>query len=118
MFHRILLAWPPDPPPPLASLRVARSLAEVYDADLTVCCLADGMVEAQAAAGTDAFVTSLPTGDTDRELLRYAHEHAFDLVVIGRATENEQLPRRVIDWASLPVLVVAEEWGGRRTARR
>ena len=111
MFHRILLAWPNDTPP-MRSLQVARSLADVYDAELTVCCLGDGTVEAQAAAGGDAVVESLPAGHTDRELLHYAHEHAFDLLVIGRASESEQLPRRVIDWASLPVLVVAEEAPG------
>jgi nucleotide-binding universal stress UspA family protein len=108
MFHRILLAWPRDTPP-TRSLLVARSLAEVYDAELTVCCLGDGAVEAQAAAGADVVVESLPAGHVDRELLQYAHEHAFDLLVIGRAREAEHLARQVIDWASLPVLVVAEE---------
>ena len=109
MFHRILLAWPHDTPP-MRSLQVAQSLADVYDAELTVCCLGNGAIEAQAAAGTDAVVESLPAGHhPDRELLHYAHAHAFDLLVLGRASENEQLPRRVIDWASLPVLVVAEE---------
>jgi hypothetical protein len=108
MFHRILLAWPHDTPP-TRSLQVARSLAEVYDAELTVCCLGDGTVEAQAAAGADAVVESLPAGHADRDLLHYAHEHAFDLLVIGRMSEAEHLPRQLIDWASLPVLVVAEE---------
>jgi hypothetical protein len=108
MFQRILLAWPHDTPP-TKSLELARSLAEVYDAELTVCCLGNGAVEAQAAAGADAVVDSLPAAHADRELLHYAHEHAFDLLVIGRVSEDEPLPRRVIDWASLPVLVVAEE---------
>jgi len=109
MFHRILLAWPHDTPP-MRSLQLARSLVDMYDAELTVCCLGNGAIEAQAAAGADAVVESLPAGHhPDRELLHYAHAHAFDLLVIGRASENEQLPRRVIDWASLPVLVVAEE---------
>lgn len=108
MFHRILLAWPHDAPP-TRSLDVARSLAEVYDAELTVCCLGNGAVEAQAAAGPEVLVESLPAARADRELLRYAHRHAFDLLVIGRVGENEPLPRRVIDWAWLPVLVVVEE---------
>jgi hypothetical protein len=108
MFQRILLAWQHQTPP-LKSLELARSLAEVYAAELTICCLGNGAVEAQAAAGADVVVESLPDGHADRDLLHYAHEHAFDLLVIGRVSETEQLPRRVIDRASLPVLVVAEE---------
>jgi hypothetical protein len=107
MFQRILLAWSHESPP-IRSLELARSLADVYDAELTVCCLGDGAVEAQAAAGRKALVETLPADHPDRGLLRYAHEHAFDLVVIGRARDDEPLARRVIDWASLPVLVVAE----------
>jgi hypothetical protein len=107
MFQRILLAWPHDQPPQ-RSLELARSLADAYDAELTVCCLGDGAVEAQAAAGAEALVASLPAAHGDRELLRYAHEHAFDLLVVGRVHENEPLPRKLIESASLPVLVVAE----------
>jgi len=108
MFQRILLAWHADRPP-RRSLDVAGSLADAYDAELAVCCIGDGTVEAQAAAGPDALVTSVPAAHADRELLRYAHAHGFDLLVIGRAREDEPLPRRLIEWASMPVLVVAEE---------
>ena len=108
MFRRILLAWQNDRPPE-ASLEMALSLANAYDAELTVCCIGDGEIEAQAAAGADALVTSLPKVHAERELLGYAHAHAFDLLVIGRVGDNELLPRRLIDRASMPVLVVAEE---------
>ena len=108
MFQRILLAWPHDTPP-TRSLQVAQSLADTYGAELTVCCLGNGAVEARAAAGADATIESLPAAHADRELLHYAHKHAFDLLVIGRVHQDEPLPRRVIGWASLPVLVVAEE---------
>jgi hypothetical protein len=107
MFQRILLAWPTDTPP-RRSLEVARSLADSYDAELTVCCLGDGAVEAQAAAGADAVVATLPAAHGDRELLRYAHEHAFDLIVVGRVHEHESLPRHLVESASPPVLIVAE----------
>jgi len=108
MFQRILLAWHADRPPREA-LDVASSLADAYEAELAVCCIGDGAVEAQAAVGTDATVTSVPIAHADRELLRYAHAHGFDLLVVGRTDENEPLPRRLIEWASMPVLVVAEE---------
>ena len=108
MFQRVLLAWPHDRPP-RRSLELARSLADAYDAELVVCCLGDGAVEAQAAAGPDVVVESLPAAHGDRELLRYAHAHAFDLLIVGRVRENEPLPRQLIERASMPVLVVAEE---------
>ena len=108
MFQRILLAWQHDQPPQ-QSLELARSLADAFDAELTVCCLGDGAVEAQAAVGAEAEVASLPATDGDRELLRFAHEHAFDLLVVGRVRENVPFPRKLIESASLPVLVVAEE---------
>lgn len=108
MFQRILLAWLHDTPPQ-KSLELAQSITAVYDAELTICCLGNGAVEAQAAAGAEAIVDTLPAEHPDRELLHYAHEHAFDLVIVGRVQEGEQLPRRLIDWASVPVLVVAED---------
>jgi nucleotide-binding universal stress UspA family protein len=107
MFHRILLAWLDDAP--TSSLAVARSLAKTYDAELTVCCPAARAGGVRALLGADAAVEPLPSNQPERELLRFAHEHAFDLLVIGREPQHELLPRRVIDRASLPVLVVAEE---------
>lgn len=108
MFQRILLAWPHDQPP-RKSLELAQSITTVYGAELTICCLGNGAVEAQAAAGAEAVVDSLPAAHPDRALLHYAHEHAFDLLIVGRVEEGEQLPRRLIDGASVPVLVVAED---------
>jgi hypothetical protein len=107
MFQRILLAWHADRPP-RRSLEVARSLADAYEAELAVCCIGGGTVEAQAAAGPDAVVAALPAAHGDRGLLRYAHDHAFDLLVVGRTPESAVAPRRLIEWASIPVLVVAE----------
>ncbi len=111
MFQRILLAWPSDAPPRRA-LEVARSLAETYAAELAVCCLGDGAAAARAALGAHAAVASLPRPHADRELLRYAHEHAFDLLVVGRRRAGEPLPRRLVDRAALRVLIVPEEPAG------
>ena len=108
MFQRILIAWPQDRPPG-RSLRIARELANAYDAELTVCCLGDGAVAAQAAVGAEAQIVSRPAGNEARELLRYAHEHAFDLLVVGRAHDEEPSPGRLIESASLPLLVVLED---------
>jgi hypothetical protein len=108
MFQRVLLAWSHDHPP-RRSLDLARSLADAYDAELVICCLGNDALEAQAAAGPEIAVTTLPVAHGGRELLRYAHEHAFDLLVVGRVRENEPLPRQLIERSSVPVLVVAEE---------
>jgi hypothetical protein len=108
MFQRVLLAWDPRQPP-RRSLDVAESFAGAYDAELAVCCLGGGTVEAQAAVGPDASIATIPSAHVERELLRYAHAHGFDLLVVGRVGAQAELPRRLIEWASLPVLVVAEE---------
>jgi nucleotide-binding universal stress UspA family protein len=106
MFQRILLTWREDAPSDRA-LALARSLADVYGAELAVCSLGTVVQAAREAAGPEAAIEEIPTGHADRELLRYAHAHGFDLLVIARAHEGEQLPQRLIDRASLPVLVVA-----------
>ncbi len=108
MFQRILLAWPSGRPPG-RSLELARELADAYDAELTVCCLGDGIVAAQAAAGAEAQVVSRPAWHSARELVRYAHEHAFDLLVVGRVRDEAPSPGGLIESASLPLLVVPEE---------
>jgi hypothetical protein len=108
MFQRILLVWRHDEPP-TRSLEIAQSLAEEYDAELVICCVGNGEIEAQAAVGSETLIESLPLRHGGRELLRYAHAHAFDLLVVGRVHANEREPRDLIEWASLPVLVVAEE---------
>lgn len=48
-----MLAWPHDQPPQ-RSLELARSLADAYEAELAICCLGNGAVEAQAAAGLES----------------------------------------------------------------
>lgn len=107
MIQRILLAWEHDNPPD-ASLRAARSLADAYQAELTVCCFGDDTVEAQAAAGADAFIEALSPEHAAEQLAHYAHEHGFDLLVIGRKPGEHLLGRRLLDDVSCPVLVVAE----------
>lgn len=108
MFERILLVWEHDNPPN-ASLRAARSLADAFHAELTVCCFGDVTVEARAAAGADAFIEVLSPRHADEELARYAHEHAFDLVVLGRKGDDPHLlGRRLLDVVSCPILVAAE----------
>jgi len=108
MFQRVLLAWDPRKPP-RRSVDVAAALADTYDAELAVCCIGDGTVEAQAAVGPDVSIATVPSSHVERELLRYAHDHGFDLLIVGRAHDSDQLPQRLIEWASLPVLVVVEE---------
>jgi nucleotide-binding universal stress UspA family protein len=105
VFQRILLAWPLEQPPRTA-LDVARSLADAYETELAVCCLGAAASEARAAVGRDVPVEVLPAAHAARELVRYAHEHAFDLLVVGRVSEEDPLPRRLAEWAPMPVLVV------------
>jgi len=107
MFQRILLAWEHDNPPS-ASLEAARALADAYRAELTVCCFGDDTVEAQAAAGADAFIEALSPQHAARELAAYAHEHGFDLLVVGRRKGHHVLGRHLVDDVSCPVLVVTE----------
>ncbi|HTS72981.1 MAG TPA: universal stress protein [Gaiellaceae bacterium] len=110
MFQHILLAWEHDNPP-AASLDAARALADAYEAELTVCCFGGDAVEAQAAAGADAFIEALSAEHAARKLAEYAHEHGFDLVVIGRKGRDHLLGRHLIDDVPCPVLVVNEEGG-------
>lgn len=105
MFQRILLAWRPEPAP-RTGLAAARSLADACEAELAVCCIGAAASEARAAVGRDVSVEVLPAAHADRELVRYAHEHAYDLLVVGKTLENDPLPRRLVERASVPVLIV------------
>jgi hypothetical protein len=107
MFQRILLAWS-QPKPPDGAVRIARELAREYEAQLVVCCIGDGLAEARAAVGAEADVESLPARHGARELLHYAYEHAFDLVVVGRRASHDRLPEELVAAAAMPVLVVGE----------
>jgi len=109
MFRRVLLAWSEGAPPD-RSLELARALADSYEAELVVCCLGEGAIEAQTAA-VDARIETLPAKHAERELLHYAHGHGFDLLVIGRLL-NDTFIREVLERASLPVLVVSEASAG------
>jgi hypothetical protein len=107
VFQRILLTWRPEQPG--RALDVARSLATACEAELAVCCVGVGAGEARAAVSRDVPVAVLPAAHADRELARHAHEHAFDLLVVGQVARNDPLPRRLVEWAPVPVLVVPEQ---------
>jgi len=108
MFQQILLAWEHDNPPH-ASLEAARTLADAYRAELTVCCFGEDTVVAQAAAGADAYIEALSPEHAAEQLARYAHEHGFDLLVIGRRPGQHLLGRHLLDDVTCPVLVVTED---------
>jgi nucleotide-binding universal stress UspA family protein len=107
MFQRILLAWP-EPDPPARALALARELAEEYAAQLVVCCLGDEATKAQAAVGAEIQVESVSARHGTREALDYAHEHGFDLLVVGRIPGRGGLAGELISQTAIPVLVVAE----------
>jgi nucleotide-binding universal stress UspA family protein len=144
MFHRILLAWDGSRPARHA-LDTAVDLARRYDADIVALSVAhapahaetreDRAESAEAArehlAGTLADVRDradrvgvplehvvLEGDHPAEEILAYAHEHGFDLVVVGRHRTGRagrlllhELAERLARQGIVPVLIVGEPEG-------
>jgi nucleotide-binding universal stress UspA family protein len=141
MFQRILIAWDGSPLAQRA-LDVAIDLARRYDAELVAASIAYSPVQAETAADREASAAtarryleqtfadvadraeragiSVEHRIIDAEapasaLVSYAHEHAFDLLVLGHhhASRAGRLLLRgvsqdVLADATMPVLLVSE----------
>lgn len=146
MFQRILIAWDGSRPAQRA-FAVALDLARRYDAELCAVSVAHSpahaeteddrlesveaarrhLVESLARVRDRADRIGVPLeqvvieGDHPADdLLRYAHEHGFDLLVAGHHRETRPgrlllhgLIERLVAACSIPVLVVGELNGER-----
>lgn len=142
MFHRILLAWDGSPSADRAA-DVALDLARRYDAELTAASVAYSPSHAETRADRTESVRAarrylsdslgriqdraeragirveqeiLEADDPAEELMRFAHEHGFDLVVTGRHVPSrarrvlfDGLSSRLAASARLPVLIVGAD---------
>jgi nucleotide-binding universal stress UspA family protein len=146
MFQRILLAWDGSPPARRA-LDVALDLARRYDAEVVAASIAHSPTHAETAAdrvesveAARAFAREAFEKVRDRadrigvelehvvlegerpaeELLGYAHQHGFDLIVCGHHHDRPAgrfllhgVAERLIGAAAVPVLIVSPElWSG------
>jgi nucleotide-binding universal stress UspA family protein len=141
MFQRILLAWDGSDSARRA-LDLAIDLARRYEAEIVAASVAHSPAHAETEAdrveSVDAarrYLTESLAGVRDRadrigvvlehvviegdhpadDLLRYAHEHGFDLVVAGHHRGSRAgrvllhgLAETLVAASSIPVLVVAE----------
>jgi nucleotide-binding universal stress UspA family protein len=144
MFQRILLAWDGSEPARRA-LDIAVDLARRYDAEIVAASVAHSpahaetesdrleSVEAARAYLQDSLAKvrdradrlgirleqTLIEGDHPaNDLLAYAHEHGFDLVVAGHYRSGRagrfllrDLASTLVDAAQIPVLIVGEASG-------
>jgi nucleotide-binding universal stress UspA family protein len=140
MFSRILIAWDGSRPAE-AAFDVALDISRRYQAELVATSIAHSPTHAETAddrgesveaarryleetfaqvrdraerAGVTVEHVVVEGADPANDILRYAHEHGFDLLVIGhhRNTRSGRfllhgLTTKTIDQAELPVLVVA-----------
>jgi nucleotide-binding universal stress UspA family protein len=120
MFQKILLAWE-DAHPPQRALAVATEITRVYGARLSVATLvADArhphlQVPTPAALGGDYECTMIIDRHPVAGMLALAHEHGFDLVVVGHHAPERthrvfthDMARDLVRESIVPVLVVAE----------
>jgi nucleotide-binding universal stress UspA family protein len=142
MIQQILIAWDGSPPARHA-LDLAIDFARRYEAELVAASVAHSPAhaetEADRAESVDAARTYLEEtlisvadrasrvgvplehviieGDNPAEdILRYAHEHGIDLIVVGHHRNRRTgrfllhgVAERMIAHAEIPVLVVSEE---------
>jgi nucleotide-binding universal stress UspA family protein len=145
MFQRILIAWDASRPA-LHALDVAIDLARRYDGEIIAVSVAQSPTHAETRedreesveAAREHFQSTLGqlrdradrigvplehviiTGSHPADdILRFAHEHAVDLVVVGRHSKGRAgrmllhgLSERFAQSAPLPVLIVGEPNGG------
>jgi nucleotide-binding universal stress UspA family protein len=127
MFQKVLLAWE-DAHPPERALAVATELARVYGAKLTIAALraapTDGPKRGPAPAQSkrppepldvEIAWTTIAERHPVTGMLALAHEHAFDLIVVGHHAPERihrvfthDMARDVATGSLVPVLVVAE----------
>ncbi len=141
MFQRILIAWDGSRPARKA-LDVALDLARRYEAELVAVSIAHSPGHAETESdrlesveGASVYLTETLGRVRDRadrigvplehvviegdhpaeDLLAYAHDHGFDLVVAGHHKRGRTgrlllhgLPERLIASSTIPVLVVGE----------
>jgi nucleotide-binding universal stress UspA family protein len=139
MFHHILLAWDGSPSAERA-VDVVIDLARRYDADVTAASVAYAPANAETTAdrresvdaarrhleegferirdraeraGVELDQQILESDDPASALLAYAHDHAFDLVVVGHHTRGRGgrvlfggLSDRLTENPRVPVLVI------------
>jgi nucleotide-binding universal stress UspA family protein len=142
MIQQILIAWDGSPPARYA-LDIAIDLARRYDAELVAASVAHSPAQAETEAdrveSIDAARLYLEEsfrsvadraervgvplehvvieGESPAEnILRYAHEHGIDLLVVGHHRSRRAgrfllhgLAQRMIATAEMPVLVVSHE---------
>lgn len=139
MFQQILIAWDGSPSAEWA-FDVALDLARRYDAELVAASVAHSPAHAETAgdrlesvdaarryleetfasmrdraerAGVAVEQTILQSDDPATAILDHAHEHGFDLLVIGHHHRRagrfliHGLAEKTIESAHIPVLVVA-----------
>lgn len=144
MIQRILLGWDGSPPAKRA-LDIAVDLARRYDAEIVAVSVAyspahaeteDDRLESVHAArryltetldavrdradriGVDLEHVVIEGIHPSEEIANYAHEHGFDLVVVGHHRRRRAgrfllhgLAERLLRSADMPVLVVGEDNG-------
>jgi nucleotide-binding universal stress UspA family protein len=142
MFQRILIAWDGSPLA-VRALDVAIDVARRYDAELVAASIAYSPAHAETAADREASAAAAHTylEQTFREvadraeragiiidhqivdaetpasaLIDYAHEHGFDLLVLGHHHTSRAgrlllrgVSQDVLTGATMPVLVVSDE---------
>jgi nucleotide-binding universal stress UspA family protein len=142
MMQQILIAWDGSRPA-LRAFDTAVDLARRYDAELVAVSVAHSPAHAETAADRTESVDAarryleetlsavhdraervgvplahvIVEGDSPADdILGYAHEHGFDLVVVGHHRNRRTgrfllhgLAERMIAHASMPVLVVTDE---------
>jgi nucleotide-binding universal stress UspA family protein len=117
MFHTVLLAWEQEHPPQRA-LASASEMARVFDAQLVVAVLLREHEHVNELSdllpGTERVV--LPCRRPAHDLVEFAHEHGFDLLVVGHHPPERahrifthDIAREIVREADVPVLVVAED---------
>lgn len=143
MFQRVLVGWDGSQPAKRA-LDVAVDLARRYDAEIVAVSIAHSPAHAETEAdriesvdAARAYLVESFANVSDRahrvgvelehvliegdhpadDLIAYAHEHGFDLVVVGHHRRRagrfvvHGLTKRLVDVCDVPVLVVTEPDG-------
>lgn len=116
MFQTVLLAWEERHESPRAR-ELASEIVDRYEAELVVGLLVPaGSGGAPAMTDSDGlFRVTIPYRHVARDVAAFAHEHGYDLIVVGHHPPERShrvfthdIARELVDLADIPVLVVAE----------